>query len=548
MMADAFYRVSGKLSCAIATSGPGMTNLITGIATAFYDSVPVLFLTGNVATFRSKGDTGVRQIGFQETDAVAVCGTITNYAVLVNDPKMVLYEIEKALFLATHMRPGPVLVDIPDDIQRMDYDPKDFVRFHPTSPISIEVSNNQTVKQCALQTVQLLKNSQRPVLILGWGVRLSKCEALIIRLINQLGIPVALTWAVRDLLPSDHSLVVGGFGTHGTRPANFAVQNADFILSIGSRLDTKATGSPPATFAREAKIVMVDIDNNEINKFKKFDKLIDVSVPADAGHFCNELLSLLDQEKPIQKSPWLNKINEWKERYPALLPEYLEDQDINPYYLIDRLSIILKENDLIFSDTGCALAWMMQAFQFKANQRFFHAFNFTPMGYGLPGAIGGSFAAPDRRMICFVGDGSIQMNIQELATLMRHNLPIKILLINNHGHGMVQQTQEMWLGGKYYATTIEGGLGFPDFVKVSEGYGIPARKLSRKSDIDSLLRWAVDSDGPTFLDIEISADKRVIPQVQFGRPNEDATPLLPREEFMGNMIVPPLPVSLKNLA
>jgi len=521
MAADAYARVTGGLGCAVATSGPGATNLITGICSSYYDSVPVLYLTGQVATFRSKGDTGVRQIGFQETDTVSICRTITKYAVLVTDPYRIRYELQKAVAIARSGRPGPVLVDVPDDLQRMDIDPTKLVEYRaedtpppPTIPVA-------TLEAC----LDALKQAKRPVLIYGWGVHLAGAEAEARALARALNIPVAMTWAALDLLPANDPLAIGGFGTHGVRFANFAVQNADVILSIGSRLDTKATGTPPATFAREAKIMMLDIDQTELSKFKRLGVNLHLAIQADAKPFIQQLLQRAQGETFPSHTSWLNRITSWKIRYPVCLPGYEKEEKVNPYWFVKKLSEALREDEIIFSDTGCALAWMMQAFEFKSGQRFYHAFNNTPMGYGLPGAMGACFARPGCRVICINGDGSLQMNIQELATIAHHKLPVKILLINNHGHSMVQQTQEMWLGGNYYATSVAGGLAFPDFIAVARAYGFPAETLDLNADIPAQLAKMLETDGPYFLNVEIDSGHRVIPQVKYGRPNEDARPV-----------------------
>jgi acetolactate synthase-1/2/3 large subunit len=540
MAADAYARVTGGLGCAVATSGPGATNLITGICSAYYDSVPVLFLTGNVATFRAKGDTGVRQVGFQETEMAEMCRSITKYSVLVKDPYRIRYELQKAVSIARAGRPGPVLVDIPDDLQRMDIDPSRLVDYTPEPDPAREVPAD-AIAAC----LDALRNARRPVLVFGWGVHLSHAEAEARELAKTLGIPVALTWAALDLFPFSDPLAVGGFGTHGIRAANFTVQNADLVLSIGSRLDTKATGSPASSFAREAKVIMVDIDANEINKFKRFGRHIDLGVPTDARVFLQALLRAVKGTKFPDLKPWRERVAQWKTRYPAIDPRYAEQRDVNPYWFVKQLSADLQEGEVIVSDTGCALAWTMQAFQFKERQRFFHAFNNTPMGYGLPAAIGACFARPGKRTVLVTGDGSLQMSIFELATVARHRLPVKILLFNNQGHGMVRQTQDQWLGSNYYATSVEGGLPAPDFVALARAHGIEADTLKLNADIKTKLARALVSDGPAFLNVEVDPKARVQPQVKFGRPNEDGEPLLSREEFMANMLVKPLPASLE---
>ncbi len=538
--ADGYARVTGGMGCAVATSGPGATNLITGICSSFYDSVPVLYLTGQVATFRAKGDTGVRQMGFQETEIVDICRTITKYAVLVKDPYRIRYELQKAVAIARSGRPGPVLVDIPDDLQRMDIDPGKLIDYQPEAAVSAPVVSEDSLQAC----IAAVKSAQRPVLVYGWGIHLANAENEARELARILGVPVAMTWAALDVLPYDDPLAIGGFGTHGTRYANFAVQNADLIISIGSRLDTKATGSPASSFAREAKLIMLDIDPAEIRKFDRLKLKVDLAISVDAATFLRALIGRARGQQFPDFAPWINRIGEWKSRYPACRPEYAMETGVNPYWLVKQLSSLLREDEVIFSDTGCALAWMMQGFEFKQGQRFFHAFNNTPMGYGLPGAMGASFARPGKRTICMTGDGSLQMAIQELATVAHHRLPVKILLFNNKGHSMVRQTQEQWLGGNYYATSLKGGLACPDFAAVARAYGFRTDTLALNADIASKLAQTLDSEDPAFLNIEIDPEHRVIPQVKFGRPNEDADPPLDRKEFLENMIVKSLPVSL----
>ena len=541
MAADGYARVTGGLGCAVATSGPGATNLITGICSSYYDSVPVLYLTGQVATFRAKGTTGVRQIGFQETDTVDICRSITKYAVLVQDPYKIRYELQRAVAIAKAGRPGPVLVDIPDDLQRMDIDPAKLVDYQP-EPAAAE---QDFPEQPALECLEAIRSARRPVLVYGWGIHLANAEVEARELARVLSVPVALTWAALDILPHADPLAIGGFGTHGVRHANFAVQNADLVLSVGSRLDSKATGSPPSTFAREAKIIMVDVDPAETGKFDRLERKIDVPINADARAFLRTMIRLARQRQNPGYQDWVEQVAHWKAQYPVCLPEFAKEKDVNPYWLVKQLAGILREDEIIFSDTGCALAWMMQGFEFKHGQRFFHAFNNTPMGYGLPGAVGASFARPGRRIVLVTGDGSLQMSIYELATVIRHKLPIKILMFNNNGHAMVRQTQDMWLDGHHYATSVEGGLAFPDFVAVAQAYGFPTETLSLNSGIGTALSKVLDADGPAFLNIVTHPDHRVVPQVKFGRPNEDADPLLDRKEFLSNMIVRPLPVSLE---
>jgi acetolactate synthase-1/2/3 large subunit len=499
--ADAYARVSG-LGCALATSGPGATNLITGIAASFYDSTPVLYITGNVATFRFGAPLGVRQYGFQETTVVDIVRPITKYAVCITDPQDILYELEKAVWLAQASRKGPVLVDIPDDIQRAEVDPA-ALRYYPL-PI---YSSGGFID--ARRVATMLKAARRPIMVWGSGIRPYAQGAIL--LARSLGIPVATTWGAIDLLNADDPLMAGGFGTHGNRGANFAVQNADLVLSIGSRLDTKATGFPKH-FARGAKLVMVDIDPAEIAKFDKLGRKVDLGICADAGAFIEAMPKTGGITKLIEWRFWLEQVGLWKAKYPSRDdPNW---KGTKPYELVRKLAESTTPDDIIVSDTGTALGYLMQAFPFKG-ERFIHAFNSTPMGYGIPAAIGAAFAS-GRRVVLVTGDGSALMSVGELATLSRHQLPVRILLLNNFGHAMCRQTQRQWLGGNYPATSIAGGLGFPDFKQLALAFHVELEEYM------------------------IDADAQLTPQAKYGQPLEDADPQLPREEFARQMIIEPV--------
>lgn len=540
MAADGYARATGGLGAAIATSGPGATNLITGICCSYYDSIPVLFLTGQVSTFRMKGKLGVRQVGFQETATVEMCRPITKYAAQVAEPSRIRYELEKACHLAQTGRPGPVLLDIPDNVQRAQIDPATLESFHP-DPVDDKTKNLQRAVGACLE---LFSGCKRPVVILGWGVRLAHAEVELLEFLQLTGFPMAPTWAVADFLPSDHPQAIGTFGTHGTRHANFAVQNADLILALGSRLDTKATGSPVATFAREAHKIVVDIDPNELEKFAHFGLRVDKLIAADVKNFLRELNPFLRRQVRPDLAPWLARIRDWKTKYPICPATYEDEHDVNPYVFAKRLSEVIRPGEHIMVDTGCAVAWMMQAFEFKKGQRLYHDCNNTAMGWALPASIGASFALPGKTIFCVSGDGSLQMNIQELATVVRHSLPIKIFLLNNHGYSMIQQTQDQWLESKYLASSVEGGLAFPDFARVAQAYGFPSVSVQTNQELPGALRQALNTSGPFFCNVEIRPEHRVIPQTKFGRPNEDPEPLLNRDEFLSNMIVKPLDVSL----
>jgi acetolactate synthase-1/2/3 large subunit len=542
MAADSYARVTGNLGAAIATSGPGATNLITGICCAYYDSIPVLYLTGQVATFRAKGDTGVRQMGFQETNTLDICRSITKYAAAVSDPRRIRYELEKAVFMARTGRPGPVLLDIPDDVQRAEIDPMLLERFVPQTADHSDDAWVGVLDAC----ITAMRGAQRPVVVVGWGVRLAGAERELFSVLERLQFPVLPTWATADLFDRDHPLLVGTFGTHGTRHGNFTVQNSDLLLAIGTRLDTHETGSPPGSFARGARKIVVDIDAAELRKFSLNGMHVEYPVCADAKEFLLTLSKRLEGIVMPDNAMWKKQIASWRNQYRPLRPEYRAEKTVNPYVFVDSLSDATATGDIIVSDTGCAVAWMMQSFRFKPSQRFFHAFNNTPMGYALPASIGAALASQGQRVICIAGDGSLQMNVQELATLSHHRPDVKIFVMDNHGYSMIQQTQDQWLDSRYIGSSKEGGTSMPDFCRLAEAYGVPAVSIRQNSDIARVVREVLSANGPVLCDVDIPSTHRVIPQVKFGRPIEDPEPLLEREEFMRNMIVEALPVSCKS--
>ena len=541
MAADAYARVTGKLGVAIATSGPGATNMLTGVCCSFYDSIPTLYITGQVSTFRCKGNSGIRQMGFQETDVISIFQSITKYAVKIEDPKKIRYELEKAVFIAHSGRPGPVLIDIPDNLQRVQINPNQLEAFvAPKFKLNLDNLKAKTEK-----CLELLQKAKRPVVLLGRGISLAGAEKEALKFVESLSIPVAPTWAMRYLFPALHPQLIGAFGTHGTRYGNFAVQNADLIISIGARLDTRHAGSPHSTFAREAKKIIVDIDACELKKFKRLGMKIDLEINLDAKVFLQCLNKEVIKYKFPDISVWQKKINSWKKRFPICSQGYLKERDVNPYVFIKKLSGELLGGDIIFADTGCSLAWLLQAFEFKKGQRLFSAFNNTPMGYALPASIGACLAISAKPVICISGDGGLQMNIQELATVIKHKLPIKIFLFNNHGYSMIRQTQDQWFNSRYEASSVESGLAFPDFIKVAQAYGFKTVCIRRAQDIGKLIRKTLRFKGPVLCNLEIRPEHSVIPQVKYGRAIEDAEPLLERKDFLDCMMVKPLESSLK---
>jgi len=543
MAAEAYSRVTGNLGVALATSGPGATNLVTGVCCAYFDSIPTIFITGQVPRSQLKRDYAVRQLGFQETDIVGMFETITKSAVLVDDPQKIRYFLEQASYLARSGRPGPVLLDIPDDVQRAEINPDELESFVPEesrlskpSKLNLQVDN----------VIELIKESRRPVVIFGGGIRLAKVQAQAVEFVDKLRFPVALTWATMDMFPHDHPQVVGGFGVSSVRWGNFAVQNSDLILAIGTRLDTHETGDNLSTFARKAKKVVVDIDRAELDKYEKRGMNVDILINADVKDFFDAINNKLDGINKQDITEWTERIREWENKYPICPPEYFEQKEkVNPYVFIDSLSEAASEGDIIITDAGATLTWTMQGYKVKQNQRLFSAFNHSPMGYSLPASIGTAFASGTNNVICITGDGGMQMNVQELATIDRYKLPIKIFVIDNRGYGIIRQTQDTWLDSRYEASCLEGGLALPDFIKVARAYGIKTETITNHEELKAKIRRILDSNEAVLCNVELRPDEKIMPKLTIGRPIEDLAPLLDRKEFLENMMVEPVEGSLK---
>ena len=411
MAVDGYARVTGHMGAAMVTTGPGVTHLMTGIACLYYDSLPSIFIAGQVSTMRlSRNAPGVRQLGFQESPHVDMVRPITKYAVLVEDAARIRYELEKAVYLATSGRIGPVLVDIPDDLQRQEIDPDSLESFS----LPAAVDGSAEIDGQIDRLLEWIADASRPVLVLGAGVRIAKQEAAARRLGDKLGFPIGLTWAMTDMYAADHPLNIGGFGINATRRGNFAVQNADLVLSIGSRLDSHATGTPITGFARGARKIIVDIDAGELAKFASQGMKVDLTIRADARDFFAVMDRKLNRIKTRDLSPWLDRIAEWRRRYPSCPPEFEKQKgSVNPYAFLKTLSRQTRPDEIIVTDCGSNLIQTFQAYAVSEGQRLLSALNNSPMGYSLAGSIGACFANDRRRVICIIGDGGLQVNMQE---------------------------------------------------------------------------------------------------------------------------------------
>jgi acetolactate synthase I/II/III large subunit len=543
MAAETYAKATGNLGVAIFTTGPGGTNAITGVAGAWLDSTPCLFISGQVKRPDLKGNSGVRQMGVQEVDIVSAVKGMTKYAKLIIDPDSIRYHLEKAVYLARSGRPGPVWIDIPLDVQAATIDADNLKGFRSPSRRRVPKDLSQNLAKI----VEMLAGSERPMILAGNGVRLAGAQAKFKSLARALKVPVLLTWLAIDLFAHDEDNLIGKPGTVAPRGVNFALQNADLLLVIGARLDFTITGYAPERLARGAKKIMVDIDPAEIAKLAEY---LEIGICCDAGDFIEALSTATADTVQPERSAWHRRCAEWKSRYPVLLPEHAVDHGkVSTYFLADCLSDLLPENaTLVSGSSGAGIEIFQHALRLKRGQRLYHTTALGAMGYGLPAAIGACLGSGGRETVLVDGDGGIQLNIQELATIQRLQLPIKIFILNNDGYSSIRTSQERWFGRQTGADS-RSGLTLPDIVPLAEAYGLPAARIVDQRDLRGQLDRILSHSGPMVCDVVCRPDEARIPSLAsaqradgslYSKPLEDLWPFLPRDEFRANMIVTPL--------
>jgi len=524
--AEGYARVSGNIGVAMATSGPGATNLITGIGSSFFDSIPCLFITGQVNTYEFKFSKPVRQVGFQETDIVNIVKPIVKDALLIKNPDKIKYYLEKLIFTAKSGRPGPVLIDIPLDIQRAEIELKNLLPFHKV-PSNKKVIDNKVIDEI----ISVIKKSIRPVILIGGGIRSSKAQDELFKFVKKTGMPVVTSLMGVDAFPHDDELFAGMLGSYGNRYANLTIANSDLVLALGTRLDTRQTGTKPETFARNATIIHVDIDLNELNSKVHADFPVNCDLKLFLSLLNTHDIDFIDKSK---LKPWKNQIKQYKKRYPSF--EIPDDKgNINPNYFFNKLSGHLPDNAIICADIGQNQMWAAQSLKIKKHQRFITQGGMGAMGSALPMAIGASFAEPGKPIIVITGDGGFQLNIQELQTVYHHKLNIKIILLNNNGYGMVRQFQEQYFNSRLQSTVI--GYSSPNFQEVVSAYKIPSNKIIDNDEIDENLKELFNNKKAKFLEVSVIPDYKALPKLSVGRPVEDQEPLLSRDELKSNMLI-----------
>ncbi|MBZ5723463.1 MAG: thiamine pyrophosphate-binding protein [Acidobacteriia bacterium] len=552
MAAENYAKVTNNLGVALVTTGPGGTNAITGVAGAWLDSTPVLILSGQVKRpdrmFAPDGTPlGMRQLGVQEVDIVSIVRPITKYAITVLDPASIRFHLEKAVYLARSGRPGPVWLDIPLDVQAAQIDETALPGFEPEP-----ACEDAGLPDKVAETVAALNRAQRPLLFIGNGVRLAGAENALRELFQRLRIPAVATWCAADIISSEDPLFVGRPGSLASRGANFALQNCDFLLSVGARLDFAITGYAPEKFARAAHKVMVDIDPAEIRKLAPH---IHTPVCADAGAFLREMLHQAETVTRADRTCWQKRCADWKTRYPVVLPEHRRPAGrVSIYHLAEVIHQETTAEDLMVSGTaGSAIEIFLFACPTRAGQRIYHTAGLGSMGNGLPGSIGVCLASGRRRTVCVDGDGGFQFNIQELETVARLNLPIKFFVLNNDGYASVRGSQANFFGAPQIGCDAQTGLTVPDICRVADSYGLKTFRIASQANLSLDVRNVLETPGPVVCDVQVIPDEIRGPRLasmqlpdgsMVSKPLEDLWPFLDREEFFANMIVSPLEESM----
>ena len=524
--AEGYSRTNSKIGVAMATSGPGATNLITGIGSCYFDSIPCLFITGQVNTYEYQLNDNDRQSGFQETDIVSIVEPITKYAVRVTDPNEIRYHLEKAVFMAKSGRPGPVLIDIPLNIQRS-YVKPDKLKSYPFIGELTNISSQEAMDWVVL----CIKDSIRPVILVGGGVRLSGATEELLKFVNKTGIPVVSSLMGLDAFPHDNPSFIGMIGSYGNRYANLTIANADLVLAIGTRLDTRQTGTRPETFARGAKIIYVNIEPYELNgKLKTYIQMI-----YDSKMFLTSLNDNMGRYAKSKIKGWKDKVSGYKRQYPSF--KISNDETIDPNFFMHKLSKYLPDDAIVCVDIGQNQMWSAQSLEIKEGQRFITQGGMGAMGSALSLAIGASFANPNKVIVVITGDGGFSLNIQELQTVYDYDLPIKIIMLNNGCYGMIRQFQEQYFDSRFQST----GYNCSNFKKIVRAYNILTKQILKDIEIEGVLEILFSDTSPHFLNVRIPRRYKALPKLSVNRPVEDQNPLLSREELKSNMIVDVLP-------
>lgn len=519
MAADAYARIKKKPALVLVTNGPGASNTLTGVLAAYQDSIPMIIISGQVPRRQTIARSGkpLRQYGVQEAEIIGIVQGMTKYAVQVTESAEIDWEVRKAFAEATCGRMGPTWLEIPLDVQA------EWVESDRYMPEFVERSDFGDLQPPLLasydQIQEALTKARRPLIVAGSGIHLSNSETVFLELVNELNIPVVSTWSASDLFAHDDLHYVGNFGLLGQRAANLAIQNADLLLILGSRLSIPSVGYATELFAPRSKKIMVDIDSDEIEKVSLS---IDIPVVADVKVFIAGLRARRETVCCLDITPWRKTLSTWKKRFNVFAePHHRPEGKLNSYDFIEALSTKLKPKDVVVTDMGTSFTCTMQAMRNTGNNRLLTSSACCPMGFGLPGAIGAYFADKSNRVFCIAGDGGFQMNLQELQAVMHYRIPIKIFVLNSNGYLAISIMQDNLFDGKHFGSTPDSGVSAPDFCKIAIAYGMRSVKISTlKALNDLVLNDALNCDGPLLCEIEMPNTQFMIPRVQSTK-NED---------------------------
>ena len=498
MMVDTYARIRG-FGVGMVTSGPGAIDLVTGIADAFYDSIPCLFFTGQVGMFHVRGNRGVRQRGYQEGDIVNIMKPITKYSVMMEKAEDARYIFEKALHLATSGRSGPVVIDMPYNVQRAMVNP---AALRPYDPSEDAVLVSHEVAARAAEILAALRGAQKPVFLVGGGVVLSKQTDTMVALAHKLGIPSAATWTAVDVFNHDDALYLGTAGKSGHPSAAEAILNTDLLVGLGSRFSSKVYYGDK--FAPTGQIISVDIDRAELDEglLTPHHK-----IHADLKELLPEMLRQVEGQ-PLAIDAWRDRASAFKKAgYPIDHTTSNDDEFVSPYRFVDALSDELDAKAVIVVDTGCTLTWSVQAYKPKRGQRMISSWGNSPMGFAFPGAIGAHYAAPDSMVVCLIGDGGMQLNIQELQTVFVNRVPVKIFVLNNKCYGNTKFPAQQMFEGRAHGNKPGYGYAAPDFIAIAKAYGIPTASIVNGRNLRREIRAILDTTGPILIDVSIDPEQ-----------------------------------------
>jgi len=547
MAMQTYYRVGGVPTASIVTAGGGSSNPLTGLVSAYMDSMPGLVISGQENSKFARPDNTLRVWGIQGFDSVEAVRKVTKYAVRVMDPARIVYEFEKAYFIATSGRPGPCWIDLPMNVQSALVETDGLAHFSPEKEgprFLPPIQRGPELAESVRAACRMLREAKRPVLWLGHGIRLAGADAKARSLLELAKVPSLVTWAVIDMIDSDHPLVYGRAGNYGQRAANFVLQNADFVLGIGTRMPLQQVGYDIGEFVRGGKVAVVDIDPAEIAKYRERYAL---AVCADAGEFLSGMLEELRKSPCSAPRAWIERCDDYRRRYPWVGPEHADkDGYINSYRFMEKLVGHFHPDQVVVTDMGTALLSGHQVLRLKPPQRLMTSLGLGEMGYGLPGAIGASFARGKGEVLCLNCDGGMMMNLQELQTVAHHKLPIKLVVFSNDGYLMIRHTQDALFSGRRVASDAASGVTCAPFGPLAKAFGMPYFQIRTWKDFDDVLPKFQALQGPSICEVFMHPDQPFVPKLSMAvqedgslvsPPLEDLSPLLPREEMRADMII-----------